>query len=353
MNKFDYDIYDVNSYDYKIDDSKIAQSPSLNRDESKLLEMNRTTGQIIDHKYFKEIIDSLNPTDILVRNNTKVIPARLIGVKKETGAHVQLLLLNQIEGENDVWECLTGNARTVKVGTRIYFGDDDQLIAECIKVKDEGIRIIKFFYSGIFMEVLEKLGRMPLPPYIHEQLLDNSRYQTVYAKIDGSAAAPTAGFHFTNDLFKKLNDKGIQVLDITLHVGLGTFRPVKDNDIRSHIMHTEVYKMDKSVAEVLNNAKKENRKIIAIGTTTTRTLETIYKKYNRFEECSSSTNLFIYPGFEFKAIDGLITNFHLPKSTLLMLVSAFSTRENILNAYDYALNHDYRFFSFGDAMFIH
>lgn len=350
---FDFDIYDLNSYYYDLPEERIAQSPSDKRDESRLLVMKRDTGELKDEPVFKNILNYLHAGDVLVRNNTKVIPARLLGVKKETGAHIELLLLNQIKDKNDVWQCLVGNAKAVKVGTKVSFGLNDELIAECLEIQEEGLRLFHFEYEGIFMEVLEKLGRMPLPPYIHAQLGDNSRYQTVYAKIEGSAAAPTAGFHFTEDLFKQLKEKGVEVVDVTLHVGLGTFRPVKSDDIREHDMHSEFYMMSKESADILNKAKEEKRRIIAIGTTSTRTLESVYQRYGCFKECSGDTKLFIYPGYKYQAIDALITNFHLPKSTLVMLVSAFSSRDNILNAYNHAVSENYRFFSFGDAMFIY
>lgn len=351
-NNFDYDVYDLNSYDYELPKERIAQSPSEKRDESRLLVVNKNTGELTDEPYFYNILKYLKKGDVLVRNNTKVIPARLLGEKKETHAHVQLLLLNELKDKKDTWQCLVGNAHTVKVGTKIYFGNNDELVATCLEVLDEGLRIFKFDYKGIFLEVLDSLGKMPLPPYITKQLGDNSRYQTVYAKIEGSAAAPTAGFHFTNDLFNKIKEIGVEVIDITLHVGLGTFRPVKENDIRKHNMHEEYYMMSKESAERLNLAKKEGRRIIAVGTTSTRTLESVYKRFSEFKECSGDTKLFIYPGYKYEAIDCLITNFHLPKSTLMMLVSAFSTRDIILNAYNHAVSNNYRFFSFGDAMFL-
>lgn len=350
---FDYDVYDLNSYNYVLPEENIAQSPAEKRDESRLLTMNRDTGELKDEKHFYDILDYLRPGDVLVRNNTKVIPARLLGIKKETMAHVEVLLLNELKTEKDTWECLVGNAHAVKVGTKVSFGNNDELVATCLEVRDEGLRVFHFDYEGIFLEVLDRLGKMPLPPYIHKQLGDNSRYQTVYAKIEGSAAAPTAGFHFTPELFAKIKEKGIEVLDVTLHVGLGTFRPVKSDDIRTHVMHSEYYQMSKETAKRLNLAKKEGRRIIAIGTTSTRTLESVYQRFSRFEECSGDTKLFIYPGYEYKAIDCLITNFHLPKSTLVMLVSAFSSRDYILNAYNHAVRENYRFFSFGDAMFIY
>ncbi len=349
---FDYDIYSLSSYNYDLPEELIAQSPAEKRDHSRLLVVDRENGDIKDEPYFYEIEKYLHAGDVLVRNNTKVIPARLLGEKKETHAHVELLLLHELESQKDVWECLVGNAHVVKVGTKVYFGQNDELVATCLEIKDEGLRIFKFEYKGIFLEVLDALGKMPLPPYIHEQLGDNSRYQTVYAQIEGSAAAPTAGFHFTEELFDRLKAKGVTVLDVTLHVGLGTFRPVKTDNIQNHVMHSEYYMMSKETADALNLAKKEGRRIIAIGTTSTRTLESVMDKYGTFKECSGDTKLFIYPGFKYKAIDCLITNFHLPKSTLVMLVSAFSSRDIILNAYKHAVENKYRFFSFGDAMFI-
>lgn len=353
METFDYDVYDLNSYNYDLPEELIAQSPSLKRDESRLLTMNRKTGELKDEKYFKNILSYFKPGDVLVRNNTKVIPARLLGEKKETHAHVELLLLRQLSDKDNSWLCLVGNAKTVKVGTSITFGLNDELIAICDEVREEGLRVVHFIFEGIFMEVLERLGKMPLPPYIHAQLGDNSRYQTVYAKIEGSAAAPTAGFHFTEEIFEKLKEMGVIIAEVTLHVGLGTFRPVKSDDIREHDMHSEYYHMSSECADILNKAKEEKRRIIAIGTTSTRTLESVYQKYSTFKECSGETKLFIYPGFKYQAIDCLITNFHLPKSTLVMLVSAFSTRDNVLNAYKHAVENKYRFFSFGDCMFIY
>lgn len=350
---FDYDIYSLSSYDYELPEERIAQSPAQQRDHSRLLAMNRDTGEITDEPYFYDIEKYLRPGDVLVRNNTKVIPARLLGEKKETHAHVELLLLNELKDQKDVWQCLVGNAHAVKVGTIVSFGTDDQLIAECIAIQEEGLRLFRFRYQGIFLEVLDALGKMPLPPYIHKQLGDNSRYQTVYAKVEGSAAAPTAGFHFTPELFAKLESKGVEVADVTLHVGLGTFRPVKSDNIREHTMHSEFYCMDQKTADQLNKAKQEGRRIIAIGTTSTRTLETIYHECHTFKACSGDTKLFIFPGFHFEAIDCLITNFHLPKSTLVMLVSAFSTRNNVLRAYRHAVEQNYRFFSFGDSMFLY
>ena len=350
--KFGYDIYDLKEYDYDLPKEQIAQTPAAKRDESRLLVIDRDTGEYRDEKYFRNIINYLKPGDVVVRNNTKVIPARLIGVKEGTGAHVELLLLRQIKEEGDVWECLTGNAHTVKVGTIVDFGEG-KLKAECTAVLDEGLRKFRFIYQGIFLEVLDELGRMPLPPYITSQVAPNDRYQTVYAKIEGSAAAPTAGFHFTPELFDAMRAKGVEVLDVTLHVGLGTFRPVKTDDIREHHMHSEWYHMDQAVADELNRAKDEKRRIIAIGTTSIRTLETIAHLNNgRFKGCSGDTALFIYPGFNWLAVDAAVTNFHLPKSTLIMLVASFTSREHILAAYQHAVKSGYRFFSFGDAMFI-
>lgn len=350
---FDYDVYSLSSYDYELPEELIAQSPAEKRDHSRLLTMNRETGELIDEPYFYNIENYLQKGDVLVRNNTKVIPARLLGEKKETHAHIELLLLREVENEKDVWICLCGGAHAVKVGTIVSFGTNEELKATCLEVREEGIRVMKFEYQGIFMEVLDVLGKMPLPPYIHKQLGDNSRYQTVYAKVEGSAAAPTAGFHFTEELFDRLKKKGVIVTEVTLHVGLGTFRPVKTDNIKEHTMHSEYYHMSKETANILNQAKNEHRRIIAIGTTSTRTLESVMQKYHTFKECSGDTRLFIYPGFEYQAIDCLITNFHLPKSTLVMLVSAFSTRDNVLNAYRHAVKEQYRFFSFGDSMFIY
>ena len=341
--------YSVEQFDFYLPEELIAQSPSEIRDHSRLMVVNKKTGEI-EHKHFYDIIDYLKPGDVLVRNNSKVIPARLFGVKEETSAHVEVLLLK--DKGNNVYECLCGNAKVIKVNTIITFGNGE-LKAKCIEVKDEGIREMELIYEGILFEILDKLGQMPLPPYIHQQVKDNSRYQTVYAKIEGSAAAPTAGFHFTEDLFEKIKQKGIEVLDVTLHIGLGTFRPVKVDNILDHHMHSEAFEMTEEVANKLNKAKQEGRRIIAIGTTSTRTLEAIYQKYNKFVPTRESTNIFIYPGYQFKAIDALITNFHLPKSTLIMLVSAFANKDLILKAYNEAVKEKYRFFSFGDAMFIY
>ena len=336
-------------FDYDLKEELIAQTPLEKRDSSRLLTLNKQNGKI-EHKIFTDIIDYLNKGDTLVLNDTKVLPARLIGEKEDTKAIIEILLLKNIK--DDIWECLTKPARRIKIGTIITFGNG-LLKAECIKEAEDGIRHYKLIYNGILMEILDKLGTMPLPPYIHEKLKDQSRYQTVYAKEIGSAAAPTAGLHFTKDLLKKIEKKGVNICYITLHVGLGTFRPVSVKNVEDHKMHSEFYSMSQQTASILNKTKENGGRIIAVGTTTTRTLETILLKEKSFKECSGWTDIFIYPGFQFKAIDCLITNFHLPKSTLVMLVSALAGRENILNAYKIAVDNNYRFFSFGDAMFIY
>ena len=339
----------INEFDYELPEERIAQSPLKDRSSSKLLVMDRNTGELT-HEVFSNIINYLNKGDVLVLNNTKVIPARLIGEKEDTHAHIELLLLKTLE--NDVWECLSRPQKRLKVGTIVSFGDG-LLKAQVIELFDEGIVHVKLIYDGILYEILDKLGEMPLPPYIHEKLKDKDRYQTVYAKIEGSAAAPTAGLHFTNELLEELKQKGVIITFVTLHVGLGTFRPVMEENVLDHKMHSEYYEMSEETASILNKAKEEGRRIISVGTTSCRTLETIARDNNgRFKSCKGNTDIFIYPGFEFKAINGLITNFHLPKSTLVMLVSAFSKKEYILNAYKVAIENDYRFFSFGDAMFI-
>ena len=342
---------DINLFDFNLPEERIAQSPMKQRDECKLMVIDREH-QTIEHKLFHDIIDYLRPGDVLVRNNTRVIPARLIGEKEETHGKVEVLLLHALEGQKDTWECLVGNAHSVRVGSICSFGDG-RLRCKCVEVKPEGIRHMQFIYEGIFLEVLDQLGQMPLPPYIKQQCEDKEDYQTVYAKIPGSAAAPTAGFHFTPELFEKLQQKGIEIIDITLHIGLGTFRPVKVQDTKDHVMHEERYQISKNAAERLNLAKKEHRRIIAIGTTSVRTLESCYAKYGEFKECNEGTSIFISPGYEYKAVDALITNFHLPKSTLVMLVSAFMGRKWTLHCYEEAIQHDYRFFSFGDSMFIY
>ena len=337
----------VEDFDFDLPKDLIAQTPLLKRDSSRLLVLDKKTGDI-DHKHFTDIIDYLNKGDTLVLNDTKVIPARLIGEKEDTGAVIEILMLKD-EG-NSIWECLAKPAKRIKVGTIVKFSD--KLKAKCIAIGEEGIRKFELIYEGILYEILDELGEMPLPPYIHEKLTDKDRYQTVYAKNIGSSAAPTAGLHFTKELLQKIKDKGVNIAYITLHVGLGTFRPVSVDDVKDHKMHSEFYVMSEEVAEILNNTKKRGNKIISVGTTSTRTLETVMNLYGEFRKCSGFTDIFIYPGYEFKAIDNLITNFHLPKSTLVMLVSALAGRENILNAYNEAIKEKYRFFSFGDAMFI-
>lgn len=340
---------DINLFDYYLPEELIAQEPSKVRDECKMMAVNRKN-KTYEDKIFKDIIDYLKPGDVLVRNNTKVIPARLFAVKEGTLAKVEVLLLKDLG--NDVWECLCGNAKAIKEGTVLHF-KDDILVGTCVEVLDEGIRHIKFKYSGIFYEELDKIGIMPLPPYIHNECKNKSDYQTVYAKVEGSAAAPTAGFHFTNELLDEIKAKGIEILDVTLNIGLGTFRPVKVKDTKDHVMHSETYKINEDVANKLNEAKKEGRRIIAVGTTAVRTLESNFNKFNEFKAEESSTSIFISPGYEYKAIDCLITNFHLPKSTLVMLVSAFMNREFTLDCYKHAVENKYRFFSYGDAMFIY
>ena len=338
----------TDDFDFELPEELIAQTPIKNRDQSRMLVLDKKTGEI-EHKHFNNILDYLNENDVLVLNDTKVMPARLYGQKEETNALIEILLLK--EKTNNTWECLVKPAKRVKIGTVVNFGDGI-LKAKCIEIKDEGIRVFKLIYDGILYEILDKLGEMPLPPYIHEKLEGKDRYQTVYAKNIGSAAAPTAGLHFTKELLEKVKEKGITVLYITLHVGLGTFRPVNVEDVTKHKMHSEFYMMSKETAEILNKAKKNNQRIISVGTTTTRTLETIMNLYDEFRECSGWTSIFIYPGYEFKAIDSLITNFHLPKSTLLMLVSALAGKDKIMKAYHEAVKEKYRFFSFGDSMFI-
>jgi S-adenosylmethionine:tRNA ribosyltransferase-isomerase len=339
----------IELFDYDLPEELIAQEPSKGRDQCRLLIVDREN-KTYEDKMFYDIIDYLHKGDVLVRNNTKVIPARLFAVKDKTGAKVEVLLLKDLGG--DVWECLCGNAKAIRVGTLLNF-KDDIMIAECVKSLDEGIRHLHFNYDGIFLEELDKIGLMPLPPYIHKQVEDNNEYQTVYAKIEGSAAAPTAGFHFTNELLEKIKEKGVEILDVTLNIGLGTFRPVKVKDTKDHVMHSETYVVSTKTAERLNLAKNEGRRIVAVGTTCVRTLEANFNKYDKFVAESSSTNMFIFPGYEYRAIDALITNFHLPKSTLIMLVSAFMGRKFTLSLYRHAVESRYRFFSFGDAMFIY
>lgn len=338
----------LSEFDYNLPEELIAQKPIDVRDKSNLMVLDKETGKI-EHKHFYDIIDYLDEGDTLVLNNTKVLPARLIGQKVDTKAIIEILLLKNKQG--DVWEALVKPARRIHVGTTISFGDGS-LKCKCLAEKDEGIRVFEMIYNGIFYEILDRLGTMPLPPYIHEKLSDKERYQTVYAKALGSAAAPTAGLHFTNELLTKIKNKKVNIAYLTLHVGLGTFRPVKEENILDHKMHSEFYSLTDEVAALLNQTRAKGKKIIAVGTTTTRTLETIYQKYGFFKGENGFTDIFIYPGVEVKSIDALITNFHLPKSTLVMLVSAIAGKDNILNAYNIAVKNKYRFFSFGDAMLI-
>lgn len=337
----------TDDFDFYLPDELIAQTPLLERDSSRLLVLDKETGDI-EHKHFKDIIDYLDEGDTLVLNDTKVIPARLIGEKEDTAAVIEILMLKD-KGEN-IWQCLCKPAKRVKEGTIVKFGD--KLKAKCVSVGTEGIREFELIYDGILYEILDELGEMPLPPYIHEKLQDKDRYQTVYAKNIGSAAAPTAGLHFTEELLNRIKEKGVNICYVTLHVGLGTFRPVSVDDVTKHVMHSEYYIMSDRVAKILNETHKNGKRIISVGTTSTRTLETVMNLYGEFKGCSGDTSIFIYPGYEFKGIDALITNFHLPKSTLVMLVSALAGKDNIMNAYKIAVENKYRFFSFGDAMFI-
>ena len=333
-------------YDYNLPQELIAQTPLENRSQSRLMVLNRDQ-QTINHHTFSDIVDLLGENDVLVFNDTKVIPARLIGVKEETNAVIEILLLKELT--NNCWETLAKPQRRVKIGTIISFGNGE-LKAKCIQKEEMGICKFELIYEGILVEILDRLGTMPLPPYIHEKLEDPNRYQTVYAKHPGSAAAPTAGLHFTQEILEKLKAKGVELVFITLHVGLGTFRPVEEEDLTHHVMHEEYYEISKEAAEALNRAKANHKRIIAVGTTSTRTLESAYQ--NGFKPTCATTQIFIYPGYKFKAVDAQITNFHLPKSTLIMLVSALAGREFILHAYEEAVKEKYRFFSFGDAMFI-
>lgn len=338
---------DINTYDYNLDESLIAQVPIKERDHSKLLVVNKNNGNIKDEVFYN-IKSYLKKGDTLVLNNTKVLPSRIFGYKIDTNAKIEVLLLKELE--SDTWECLVRPQKRVKKGTKIKF--DEDFICEVQEVFNDGITHVKFDYKGIFIEHLDKVGAMPLPPYIHETLKENDRYNTVYAKVQGSAAAPTAGLHFTNDLLNELQNMGVEILYVTLNVGLGTFRPVATDDITKHDMHSEFYEISESVAEKLNQAKKDGRRIICVGTTSLRTLEANISKYNEFKATCEDTSIFIYPPYNFKSADCLITNFHLPKSTLVMLVSAFSSVDIIKNAYEHAMNEKYKFFSFGDAMFL-
>ena len=339
---------DVKDFDYYLPEELIAQDPLEDRSSSRLMVLDKKTGEI-QHKIFKDILDYLKPGDCLVLNNTKVIPARLFGVKEGTQAKIEILLLKR--KENDIWETLVKPGKKAKPGTKIIFGDG-LLVGEVIDVVEDGNRLIQFSYEGIFEEILDQLGQMPLPPYITHTLKDKNRYQTVYAKYDGSAAAPTAGLHFTKELLEKVKEKGVDIAEVTLHVGLGTFRPVKVENVLDHHMHSEFYMVSAEAAEKINATKDRGGRVISVGTTSTRTLESAADESGRLKECSGWTEIFIYPGYKFKLIDCLITNFHLPQSTLVMLVSALAGREHVLAAYEEAVKEKYRFFSFGDAMFI-
>lgn len=334
-------------FDYNLPEELIAQHPADKRDFSRLMVVDRKTGKR-DDKHFYDIIDYLNEGDLLVMNDTRVIPARLFGHREGKEEKIEVFLLENIE--DDKWEVLVKPGKKMKIGTKCIFSDE--LSLEVVDIKEDGNRVVEFFYDGIFQEILDRLGNMPLPPYIKEKLKDKERYQTVYSKNPGSVAAPTAGLHFTKELLKKIEEKGVKLAYITLNVGLGTFRPVKVDDVKNHKMHSEFYQISKETADLINETKKNNKRIISTGTTTTRTLESVYKKNGQIKEDSGWTDIFIYPGFEFKVIDCQITNFHLPKSTLIMLVSALASKEIILDAYKDAVDKKYRFFSFGDAMFL-
>ena len=339
----------LRDYFYELPEELIAQDPLSKRDESRLLVLNRKNGEV-QHKSFKNIVEFLKPNDCLVINNTRVIPARLLGKKEKTEGKIEIFLLKNLG--NDLWEALAKPGKKAIPGARFVFGDKKQLVAEVIEVKEDGNRIVKFFYEGVFQSILDEVGTVPLPPYIHKKLEDGERYQTVYSKIKGSSAAPTAGLHFTKDLLDEIKSMGISVAELTLHVGLGTFRPVKEENILNHKMHSEWYKIEQDACDKINNARKNGGRVIAVGTTSCRVLESVAEKGKDICPKEGNTDIFIYPGYEFKILDGLITNFHLPESTLIMLVSAFAGYENTMNAYKIAVNEKYRFFSFGDAMFI-
>ena len=339
----------VSDFNYDLPQELIAQVPIKNRDESRLMVLDRKS-KTIDHKIFKDILDYLKPGDCLVRNNTKVIPARLYGIKEETGINVEFLLLNRIEG--DYWEVMVKPGRRLKKGTNVIFGNG-LLKAEILDIMEGGNRKVKFIYEGIFNEILDQIGLMPLPPYIHQKLQDKDRYQTVYAKYEGSAAAPTAGLHFTDELLEKIKQKGVEIANVTLHVGIGTFRPVKEENVEEHKMHTEHFYIKDEDVEKINKAKRTGHRIIAVGTTSCRVLESIADENGYVKQIETDTGIFIYPGYKFKCIDGLITDFHLPESTLIMLVSALAGKEFVMKAYEEAVREKYRFFSFGDAMFIY
>ena len=339
---------DVKDFYYDLPQELIAQDPLEDRSSSRLLVLNKETGEM-EHTDFKHIINYLNPEDCLVLNNTKVIPARLFGEKEGTQAKIEILLLKR--KENDIWETLVKPGKKAKPGTKIIFGQG-LLVGEVLEVVEDGNRLIQFSYEGIFEEILDQLGQMPLPPYITHQLKDKNRYQTVYAKYDGSAAAPTAGLHFTPELLEQIKEKGIRIAEVTLHVGLGTFRPVKVENVQDHHMHSEFYMVTQEAADIINETKKKGGRVICVGTTSCRTIESAAAEDGTLRECSGWTDIFIYPGYQFKVVDALITNFHLPESTLVMLVSALAGREHIMHAYETAVKEKYRFFSFGDAMFI-
>lgn len=339
---------DVKDFYYDLPQELIAQDPLEDRSSSRLMVLDKITGEV-EHRHFKDITEYLRPGDCLVINNTKVIPARLYGVKEGTEAKIEILLLKR--KENDIWETLVKPGKKCKIGTKIVFGEGI-LTGEVVDIVEEGNRLIQFHYEGIFEEILDRLGQMPLPPYITHQLQDKNRYQTVYAKYDGSAAAPTAGLHFTPELLQQVRDMGVEIAEVTLHVGLGTFRPVKESDVLKHHMHSEFYKIEQPEADKINKAKKEGHRVIAVGTTSTRTLEAAADENGFLTEKSGWTEIFIYPGYQFKILDGLITNFHLPESTLIMLVSALAGKEHVMAAYEEAVKERYRFFSFGDAMII-
>lgn len=338
----------VSDFNYELPKELIAQDPLEKRSESRLMVLDKATGEVT-HKHFYDIIEYINEGDCLIINNTKVIPARLYGVKEDTGATIEILLLRRVDG--NTWECLSRPGKKARVGARIVFGEG-LLTGEIVDVVEEGNRLIRFEYNGIFEEILDKLGEMPLPPYITHKLQDKSRYQTVYAKYDGSAAAPTAGLHFTPELLQRLRDKGVKIAEVTLHVGLGTFRPVKVENVLEHHMHSEYYEITKEACDIINNTKANGGKVISVGTTSTRTVESAADENGLLTPKKGDTDIFIYPGFNFKVVDSLITNFHLPESTLIMLVSALAGRENVLAAYEEAVKERYRFFSFGDAMLI-
>lgn len=338
----------TDDFDYYLPEELIAQHPAEKRDHARLLVLDRETGEVSD-KYFYDIIDYLNPGDVLVMNDTRVIPARLFGHREDKEESIEVFLLHNTEGKT--WECLVRPGKKMKIGTKIIFSED--LSGQVKDIKEDGNRIIEFSYEGIFNEILDKLGNVPLPPYIKEELKEPEEYQTVYSKNPGSVAAPTAGLHFTKDLLNQIEEKGIKLAYLTLDVGLGTFRPVSVEDVNDHKMHSEFYTLSQETADIINEARESGHRVIATGTTSIRTLESVYKKCGKITEDSGWTDIFIYPGFEYKVVDAFITNFHLPKSTLVMLVAAFTSREMILDTYKYAVDNKYRFFSFGDAMFIH